>query len=116
MVRAGDHWSLRMSRQMAPDCDEMFGCLSGGGGRGGWEGGRKEGWATSERGEYAMISRCIYVSPNKGRQAEALVVHTRFKPLALLVPPSCAPYFPPIPLLHTHQILVRNFILGGSKG
>ena len=29
MVRAGDHWSFRMSRQMAPDCDEMFGCLPG---------------------------------------------------------------------------------------
>jgi len=26
IVSAGDHWSLRMSRQMAPVCDEMFGC------------------------------------------------------------------------------------------
>lgn len=32
MVRAGDHWSLRMSRHIAPDWEEMFGCLGGGAG------------------------------------------------------------------------------------
>jgi hypothetical protein len=26
MVRAGLHWSLRMSRQIAPVFEEMFGC------------------------------------------------------------------------------------------
>ena len=28
MVRAGDHWSFRMSRQIAPVCEEMLGCLT----------------------------------------------------------------------------------------
>ena len=34
MVSAGDHWSFRMSRQMAPVCEEMLGChtLRGGAG------------------------------------------------------------------------------------
>jgi hypothetical protein len=37
MVRAGDHWSFRMSRQIAPVCEETFGCHTRqeeGGGRG----------------------------------------------------------------------------------
>jgi len=48
MVRAGDHWSFRISRHMAPDCEDMFGCLPG------REGGRRED-GKREGGSYGQL-------------------------------------------------------------
>lgn len=48
MVRAGDHWSFRISRHMAPDCEDMLGCLPG------REGGRRED-GKREGGSYGQL-------------------------------------------------------------
>jgi hypothetical protein len=56
MVSAGDHWSLRMSRQMAPVCEDTFGCHTGAGVR------RTPGGMNIRKGT------CVTVVRQAGRQ------------------------------------------------
>lgn len=73
MVRAGDHWSLRISKQMAPDCDEMFGCLPGR--EGGRMGGKEEGGMSEKVEGWGDFSKdhAAYMCPREGGQANAII-------------------------------------------
>ncbi len=106
MVRAGDHWSLRISRHMAPDCEEMFGCLPGRDrGRMGSE--REEDWARQGVGN--MVSegeKTVQNTPLRNNTSLLSFYHVSASEI----------HSSSLPSLPTHHILVRNFILGGSKG